>query len=103
MSLESHYELGTDVALSILAVIITVVDNHSIHLHIIALYPHAAAYRGIICINASAHSIPPCCQRLECRLFLYLFVQNLLVTISVAFSRHHSTLHHLPPLRVNCM
>ena len=29
MSLESHYELGTDVALSILAVIITMVDNHS--------------------------------------------------------------------------
>ena len=58
MSLESHYEFGTDVALSILAVIITMVDNHSIHLHVSALCPHAAAYSGIISVNASAHSIP---------------------------------------------
>ena len=48
MSLESHYEFGTDVALSILAVIITMVENHSIHLHISALYPNAAAYGGTI-------------------------------------------------------
>ena len=58
MSLESHYEFGTDVALSILAVIITMVDNHFIHLYISALYPHAAAHSGIIFINTSAHLIP---------------------------------------------
>ena len=31
MSLESRYELGTDVALSILAIIITVADNQSFY------------------------------------------------------------------------
>ena len=70
MSLESHYEFGTDVALSILAVIITMIDNHYIHLHISALSTRSCAWGHHLYQRVGAFN-PTCDQRLECPLFLY--------------------------------
>ena len=76
MSLESHYELGTDVALSILAVIITMADNHStMHVHVRGLYQHVAAYEGYSLYQCVGPFNPTCNQCLECRLFFTLLLR----------------------------